>query len=106
MVDAAILLDCARDMDKEEAKAILAKELEVYRQRSYNDLLHLLDTQDVAEITGSSGVLYQLEFQGEWDDKQGGNLRIMGTIDDGGVRAFFPLADGFIIAPDGSSIGE
>ena len=93
-------------MDKEEAKVILAKELEIYRQRSYNDLLYLLDTQDIAEIKASSGVVYQLEFQAMWDDKKGGNLRVMGSIDDGGFRAFFPLTNDFILAPDGSFVGE
>ena len=93
-------------MDKEEAKTILANELEIYRQRSYEDLLYLLNTQDTAEIKATSGVIYQLEFQAMWDDKKGGNLRVMGAIDDGGFRAFVPLTDGFILAPDGSFVGE
>ena len=93
-------------MDKEEARTILARELEIYRQRSYTDLLYLVETQDTAEIKASSGVIYQLEFQAMWDDKRGGNLRVMGTIDDGGFRAFVPLTDDFILAPDGSFVGE
>ena len=35
-----------------------------------------------------------------------GHLRVLGSIDDGGIRAFFPLTDSFIMAPDGSFIGE
>jgi hypothetical protein len=30
----------------------------------------------------------------------------MGAIDDGGWRSFAPLADDFIVAPDGSFVGE
>ncbi len=30
----------------------------------------------------------------------------MGGIDDGGLHAFAPLVDSFIMAPDGSFIGE
>jgi hypothetical protein len=94
-------------MDKKEAKDILAKELELYRNRSYADLLYLLNTQDTMEVTGSSGVVYQLEFHAVWDSKKGGNLRVIGEIDDVGWRAFFfPLTDDFIIAQDGSFIGE
>jgi len=93
-------------MDKREAKEILAHKLKVYRKRSYDDLLYLLYTQDTEEIKASSGVVYQLEFQAVWDDKEGGNLRVMGAIDDGGFRAFVPLSDDFIIAPDGSFVGE
>ena len=93
-------------MDKKEAKEILAEKLEAYRKRSYDDLLYLLDTQDTEEIKASSGIVYQLEFQVMWDDKKGGNLRVMGAIDDGGIRAFAPLTADFILAPDGSFVGE
>jgi hypothetical protein len=51
-----------RKMDKKEAKDILAKELELYRKRSYADLLHLLNTQNRVEVTGQSGTVCQLEF--------------------------------------------
>jgi hypothetical protein len=50
-------------MDKKEAKGILAKQLEVYRQPSCQGLLYLLTTEDTMEVTGSSGAVYQLEFQ-------------------------------------------
>lgn len=95
-------------MDKEEAKDMLVKELAVYRQRSYGDLLYLLDTQDTKEITASSGIVYHLEFQAVWDYKKGGNLRVIGAIHD--VRSVFwaiaPLTDDFIISPEGSFVGE
>jgi hypothetical protein len=42
-----------------------------------------------------------------WDEgRPGGNLRVMVSIDDGGWRAFKPLTEDFIIAPDGSFVGE
>jgi hypothetical protein len=69
-------------------------------------LLYLLDTKDTEEIKASSGVVYQLEFQAMRDDKKGGNLRIMGAIDDGGFRAFVPLTADFILAPECSFVGE
>ncbi len=93
-------------MDKTEAREILANKLGAYRKRSYEELLYLLDTQDTEEIKVSSGAVYQLEFQAMWDDKEGGNLRVTGAIDDGGFRSFVPLTDDFIMAPDGSFVGE
>jgi len=34
-------------------------------------------------------------------------LRVLGAIDDGrGFRANVPLTDDFLVAPDGSSVGE
>ncbi len=93
-------------MNKTEARAILAQHLREYREKAYADLLYLLHEQDNLEVAGPSGTWYQLEFLAVWDDRQEANLRVIGSIDDGGVRAFFPLTDGFIMAPDGSLVGE
>ena len=93
-------------MDNAEAREVLARELTRYRQRSYSDLRSLLDTRDVFERTGKSGAVYQLAIEAVWDDHPGGSLRIMGAIDDGGWRAIVPLNDSFIIAPNGSFVGE
>jgi hypothetical protein len=30
----------------------------------------------------------------------------VGSIDDGGWRAFLPLTDGLVVAPDGTIVGE
>jgi hypothetical protein len=42
-----------------------------------------------------------------WDDpREHRNLRVMVSVDDGGWRSFAPLSDDFIVAPDGTFIGE
>jgi hypothetical protein len=41
-----------------------------------------------------------------WDDRPGGALRVLGTIDDGGWRALKPLCDDLLLAPDGRFVGE
>ena len=68
--------------------------------------LDLSIQQDTKEVTGHSGTVYQLEFQAVWDGKKDGNLRIIGAIDDGGLRAFIRLTEDFILTPDGSFVGE
>jgi hypothetical protein len=88
-------------MNKEEARILLAEHFKPYLDRSYEDLLYLLDSQDILEITSASGT-----FQAFWDYEEGGNLRVTGCIDDGGIRAFCPLTYDFIIAPDGTFMGE
>ena len=93
-------------MNSAEARAILLKESAKYREKSYGDLLTLLDQQDCYEIEGSSGVRYQLEIQAFWDDKPNDVLRVRAVIDDGGIRAFFPMMEDFLIAPDGRFVGE
>jgi hypothetical protein len=94
-------------MNSAEAKLILARELAKYRSRPFDELLSLMQQVETHELTGPSGACYQLEFQAFWDDP--GNrqvLRVSGAIDDGGLRAFEPLTDGFLITPAGKFVGE
>lgn len=93
-------------MDKIEAKSILDKELSNYRKRSYEELLRLVDNSHTTERIASSGKTYQIEIEVLVDDEALKTLRVSGAIDDGGWRAFVPQCDDFIIAPDGSFIGE
>lgn len=93
-------------MDKLEATPILRKHLARYRKRAYADLRTLLDQEETLEVVADSGKWYQLEFQILWDDRPDGNLRVIGSIDDGGVRAFFPLTESIIMTPDGSLVGN
>jgi hypothetical protein len=41
-----------------------------------------------------------------WDGRDRINILVVGSIDDGGLRAFVPLCDSFIARPDESFIGE
>lgn len=92
---------------RNEAKAILKSELNKYRHKSFESLRKLMEDLDGYEVRGPSGTLYQLEVQAMWDDKPGGNLRVMAGIDDGSFfSALTPLSDSFILTPDGEFLGE
>lgn len=93
-------------MDREEATSHLAQQLLAYRAMPYAQLATLIGTVETAEIRAPSGTLYQLEFQFFWDSEPKGDIRVLGSIDDGGLRAFFPLSQDFIITPDGTFVGE
>ena len=94
-------------MNKPEAKALLAKELDEWRLFSYEDLASRIGGEPITgEVHGESAQNYQFEIQVFWDDKPNGDIRVIGAIDDGGIRAFFPLTDDFIMAQDGSFVGE
>ncbi len=93
-------------MNKKEAKEVLSKLLSDYQAKSYNELQLLLNSQNTIEVKTDAGVKYQIEFQAVWDNKENGNLRIMGSIDDGGLRSLMPLTDDFIISPSGEFLGE
>ena len=94
-------------MDKREAHELLASHLAGYRERSYAELIALERAgPTTVEVAGPSGTCYQIEVQVVWDGARGGDVRVLGAIDDGGWRAFMPLTDDFIMAPDGSFVGE
>jgi len=97
-------------MDKVEVREILAVQMATFRELSYEQLVErLLDGVETAEVVGASGAHYQLKFQARWDDPDRPDdlLRVLGGIDDGSWRASFsPLDDGFLVAPDGSLVGE
>lgn len=85
----------------------MEEELAKLRQVTYSQLVaRLLDKQENVERVGGTGTRYQIELQAFWDNEPNGNLRVMAAIDDGGWRAFIPLTEAFIRAPDGSFIGE
>ena len=93
-------------MNNEEARQVLLNHLEQYRGRSYSGLLDLVDMSDDTELVLPSGTTYQIRVQAFWDDSSHENVRVRGTIDDGGWHAFMPLVEDFIRAPNGAFVGE
>lgn len=93
-------------MDRKEARKILRELVSDLRRLSYEELLRFRDEHEAREIIGDSGAWYQLEIIVFTDDPKDDTLRVSVAIDDGGWRAFSPLTDDFIIAPDGSFFGE
>jgi len=95
-----------RRMNKDEARSILQPIVDEVRVRSRQELLQLLDRPDSFTVTAPSGTEYQIEVEAFWDRKPEGDLRVMVLIDDGGWSAFTPMSDDFIVAPDGTFVGE
>jgi len=65
-----------------------------------------LNESDSRTVVAESGGSYQVEVQASWDGGAPGDLRVLIAIDDGGWRAFIPLCTDFIVAADGSFVGE
>jgi hypothetical protein len=93
-------------MDTREAQALLVDKLSEYRRLPYATLRAQIGAVETSTIVGPSGVEYQIEVQVVWDNKPRGTVRVLGSIDNGGVRAIFPLCLSFSAAPDGEWIGE
>ena len=89
-------------MSDDEAKGILNAEFLKLRASSYPDLVELLADKKVeSELTGLSGETYHLELEGFWDDESHSDLRIVASVDDGGLRLLLPFTDSFTISPTG-----
>jgi len=93
-------------MDKDEAREVLRRHLESYRRQSYTRLAALIGKPQTCELTAPSGTSYQIEVEASWDDNPNGDIHVIGSVDDGGWRAFVPLSEDFIMAPDGSLVGK
>ena len=93
-------------MDKEKARAVLAEALRPYRAKSYAALRDFIGEIDVYQIANPDGPDFQIEIQAIWDGKPDSDIRVLGSIDDGGWSAFAPPSDSFAMAPDGSFVGE
>ena len=95
-------------MNTGEAKSILLDCLKNYREKPYSELAVSVreNRVETKEIIAPSGTQYYIEIVFVWDDKPDRNVRVIGSIDDGGFRAFSPVSDDFIVSPEGCFVGE
>ena len=87
-------------MNKSQAQRVLSERLARFSQRSYPELVPLVESGHVEdfEVRGASGTTYRVEVQFFWDGKPRGVVRVVGSIDDGGVRAFVPLTQTLLVS--------
>jgi hypothetical protein len=96
-------------MDKNVASILLDTFVRQLRALSYRELCELLRSPLCKEVSGPDGKPYQIESEALWDDprKENGALRVIISIDHGTVLASLrPLTSSFLIAPDGTFVGE
>lgn len=92
-------------MDKIEALKLLTEQMQTFKNKSYADLVNMIGDVWAEQIKGEAPYDYTIEIQVFWDSRPNGDLRIIGSIDDGGFRSSFsPLCDGFIVTPEGKII--
>ena len=73
--------------------------MQAWEALSWIELRHRIGTVETREVTGVSGASYQIEIEPIWDAAPGGAIRVLGAIDDGGLRAFVPITHDFLVAP-------
>ena len=93
-------------MDNVEAARVLKQQLTKYRPLPYADSVAKIHTVETLEIPKQPGDPWQLEFLFYWDGEPNGDVRVIGSTDDGGVEAYSPLSDSFIKSASGEFVGE
>jgi hypothetical protein len=88
-------------MNTTEAQLVLEHELSKYRQLPYATLRARVAAIENLTIAAPSGKEYQVEIQVVWDNKRRGTIRVLGSVDDGGIRALFPLSHTFAMTANG-----
>jgi hypothetical protein len=84
-------------MDRQEARALLMNEVNRFRAMAPAELRALMGEAQVKEIKGASGADYTIETHVVWDDKQHTTLRVMSSIDDGGLSAWLPMTENLLV---------
>ena len=87
-------------MNHQEARQLIREELSLHKEKNYADLVKLIDEEFHYEKQGPSGAQYQIEIRILWDSMPNGAIRVLGSIDDGGWRAFFPMTDSILKYPE------
>jgi hypothetical protein len=83
------------------ASQILKKELDAFEMKSWSALADLIDTEPITFIKiGPDEKEYQIEINMFWDNIPNKDIRVIGSIDDGGIRAYFPHTNDFIKAKE------
>ena len=92
------------------ARSIVSTQLAAYRAKSFQELSLLVGDDDhpAGEVQGDDGLTYWLEIEVFCDnpDSSGQVLRVRASICGGGVDYQAPLCDDFLIAADGTFVGE
>ena len=89
-------------MNREIARKELHRHLEKFRSRSYGELTLLLDEPQRDTVAGEDGTSYEIEVQIRWEKTPGGDVRVVGLVDDKRLAsAVFPVSEDFIVTPEG-----
>jgi hypothetical protein len=95
-------------MDRREAGDVADAIVTGLRAVPYDELVaRLLSEIETRVVAGPSGAEYQAEIHAMWDPGREGDLLVMVGVDDGSFRgALRPESRSFIVAADGSFVGE
>lgn len=94
-------------MDKNAYLKLLTPIVADYRSRDYAFWFpYIAGDVILLDACAADGTQCCVEINAMWDDKPEGNIRVIVSIDNGGWRALVPVTESFVIARDGTFVGE
>jgi len=99
-------LTAPRWKNKTEAKAELLRLVHEHEGRTYEHWVEHIDQRQHWEFNGAAGNWYQASLLALWDDRPGGAVRVLISLDDGGVGAYHPMTDSLLIWPPEPTTGS
>jgi hypothetical protein len=93
-------------MDQTVARKLLKDELQILRTRPFSFFTQSVNKTIHKKTVGPDGNGYQIEVEVFWDGRRGGNIRVMGSVNDGKLGTVKPLTEDFIITPAGIFLAE
>ena len=93
-------------MDTVAAQKVLDKWVAKLRTEPYRELASRVGSVTTDDVARDGERSWQVEVEVFWDDEPDGDVRVMVSIDDGGLRAFVPMTADFIKSPSGQFVGE
>ncbi len=93
-------------MEHTIARKLLKEELESLKTRPFSFFAQSVNRTTHKKIIGQDGAHYQIEIEIFWDNRRGGDIRVIGSVDDGHSRAAAPLKEDFVISPSGTLVAK
>jgi hypothetical protein len=88
-------------MKPDVVRTLLSEELGRFGAMSYSETKSLVGaTPGTRKVFGADNKTYQVEVNVFWDSKKDGDLRVMCSIDGGGIRALKPFTESIIKKKD------
>jgi len=88
------------------ARQLLKDELANLKTRSYSFFSQSVNRTTHKKIIGQDGAHYQIEIEVFWDNRRGGDIRVLGSVNDGHSHAAAPVTEDFVITPSGTFLAK
>lgn len=93
-------------MDRARAAAIAEEYVSRLSARPFVELRALVDEGEQHQEEGIAGRTFTVDVEAFWELSPGGNLRVIVSVDGGGLSAWNPVTRHFVMSPSGALVED